>query len=1265
MNSTHRNRLRALLVGAALAAAIASIPASFGGGPQASRIVLSHGETRYVGPAERRSAVIARRGMKPAVADSARAALARYAPAFGLSDPASQLQQIRSTSRGSRGDVVRYRQLYRGLPVIGGELVLSLDGAGQVLSLSGEVDPKLALADLTPRITGAQAQEIAALATAKYRHVAKSALVADKPELSIFVPRLIGPRAVSPAQLVWRTSVGSRGPVATREFVLVSARTGGLVLHFDQVETARNRNTYTASGGETTPGLLLCDETQPLCTSGANPDADTAHRYAGDMYDFYFARFGRDSFDDLGATLVSTVDYAPPNYCPNAAWIGTQMVYCAGAPAADDVVGHELTHAVTENTSGLFYYYQSGAINESLSDVFGEFMDLSNTSGTDTPEVRWKLGEDFTGVGVIRDMANPAEFGNPDRMGSPDYWTSPDDGGGVHSNSGVNNKAATLIVDGGSFNGYTIAGIGIDKAALIYYRVETQHLTSGSDYADLYLALNEACKNLIGTNGIVANDCQQVANATAAVEMNKEPTLDAGTDVAACGVNEVPVDAYFDGFEGPADPSRWVNTPIVGSSGLWFIVQGFAAQGTQSYYAPGSSQASDHALTMVSSVVVPPNAFLHFRHAFDQESDGSSNYDGGIVEFSTDDGVTWSDASARYSGGQNYNGTIDASTSNPLGGHSAFVGASHGYVSTRYDLGALAGSNLRVRFRNSSDFSLTTGLSWLVDDVRIYTCATDTSANTPPAAAGGVDQLVAPRDVVTLDGSGSSDADGFIATSSWTQLSGTAVNATSVGRSLTFAAPSTPTQDVLVFRLTVTDNRGVTATDDVSVTVVNAQPQAAAGSDQSSKPRTLVSLHGAATDTNGTIASYRWTQTSGPTALLGKVFTTPVFVSSAQSVSVGTGPIAVGTAVMQLNFPPAELTSAGGTVTLNSNSFYTVCTTVTAGSCGWVSSTQLGITGSVTAPASTGGAMTWTLQGVQLSDGTPVQGSFKFDPGTLTLSAISIIAVTETSKDVSFSAPSVPTTADLVFHLAVTDNDGGTGSDDVTVQVTNAQPTADAGADQSLHPRVAATLSGGGADPDGSIVAYAWTQTAGPAVTITNASSASASIVTPSVAASTTLTFQLTTTDNDGGTASDTMNVAVTNSVPTVSAGNDMTVNAGAMVSLAATATDSDGSIGSYNWTQSAGSPVTLTGNTTSTAQFRAPSLGTQSTYSFQVSVTDTDGASATDTVTVTVRASSAGSSSGGGGGGGGGAFDALTLGALLTPLAIAWTRRRRRFARP
>ena len=100
------------------------------------------------------------------------------------------------------------------------------------------------------------------------------------------------------------------------------------------------------------------------------------------------------------------------------------MYYGTGFTSGDDVVGHELAHGVTEFTSNLFYYYQSGAINESLSDVFGELVDLTNGRGTDTPAVRWQLGEDLPAIGVIRDMENPRPPAapDPDRMTSPDYF---------------------------------------------------------------------------------------------------------------------------------------------------------------------------------------------------------------------------------------------------------------------------------------------------------------------------------------------------------------------------------------------------------------------------------------------------------------------------------------------------------------------------------------------------------------------------------------------------------------------------------------------------------------------------------------------------------------------------------------------------------------------------------------------------------------------------------------------------------------------------
>ncbi|HEU4744871.1 MAG TPA: M4 family metallopeptidase, partial [Anaerolineales bacterium] len=202
---------------------------------------------------------------------------------------------------------------------------------------------------------------------------------------------------------------------------------------------------------------------------------------------------------------------------------GSQVVY-GDNMAADDVVAHEITHGVTEYTSNLIYYGQSGAINESFSDVWGEFIDQTNGSGTDSPSLKWLIGED-TALGVIRSMSNPPAYGDPDKMSSPYYYTGSDDNGGVHINSGVNNKAAYLMVEGGTFNGRTILAIGMDKTAAVYYEAQVNHLTMGANYNDLYYALLQACQNLTGVDGITENDCEQVRLAAEAVEMFSDITI--------------------------------------------------------------------------------------------------------------------------------------------------------------------------------------------------------------------------------------------------------------------------------------------------------------------------------------------------------------------------------------------------------------------------------------------------------------------------------------------------------------------------------------------------------------------------------------------------------------------------------------------------------------------------------------------------------------------------------------------------------------------
>ena len=183
----------------------------------------------------------------------------------------------------------------------------------------------------------------------------------------------------------------------------------------------------------------------------------------GEFYDFFFNRFGRDSYDGAGGALISTVRYCGGSCAnSNAYWNGFQTVYWPGM-AVDDVIGHEFAHALTEHTSNLLYYHQSGAINEALSDVFGELIDLTNGSAADTPATRWLMGETSV-LGAIRDMEDPTlgndpVYSQPDRMRSSLYWAQESDNYGVHVNSGIANKAAFRMVDGGAYHGQTVSGM--------------------------------------------------------------------------------------------------------------------------------------------------------------------------------------------------------------------------------------------------------------------------------------------------------------------------------------------------------------------------------------------------------------------------------------------------------------------------------------------------------------------------------------------------------------------------------------------------------------------------------------------------------------------------------------------------------------------------------------------------------------------------------------------------------------------------------------
>ena len=655
---------------------------------------------------------------------AARQFLNQYGSLFGLG-ASDSLTAMRNVRRDTGRTYLRFQQEYQGVPVFGAELIVQLDAAQAVEAVIGEALPNLALS-VTPAVTANAAVQTALAETARVHGVDAATLQAGAASLWIYQPSLTEPQGGF-TRLVWRVEVTplALGPI--RELVLVDAQRGSVALQFNQTDTALSRNTYTAGNSTSLPGTLQCNTADTTCAgAGSDTHAVAAHKYAGDTYNFYSSRFGRDSINGAGMTLISTVHF-DSGYL-NAFWNGSQMVYgdAAGFPLGDDVVAHELTHGVTQYESNLFYYYQSGAINEALSDVFGELMDLTNGAGTDTAGVRWQMGEDVTGLGAIRDMEDPPVFSDPDKVTSIYYKSNSGDvtnpafdNGGVHTNSGVLNKAAYLLVDGGSFNGYTVSSLGITKVARIAYYAATNLLTSGSDYLDLYNALYSACNTLIGTDGIAAPDCTEVRDATDATEMNLQPVPNFNPEAPLCpGAESVVTTLFSDSLE--VNSANWTFSALTGSN-RWSRSTGYAHTGTYALLADDNPAATtDSVAAMNTSYLLPTGAYLHFAHAFGFNSAGP---DGGIVEYSIDGGAHWTNAGG-YMFANGYNGVINAG---PLAGNAGFIGDSHGYMSTRLLLAPLAGQSVRFRFRMSNNSS---GLDvgWAVDDVQLYTC---TNANPP------------------------------------------------------------------------------------------------------------------------------------------------------------------------------------------------------------------------------------------------------------------------------------------------------------------------------------------------------------------------------------------------------------------------------------------------------------------------------------------------------------------------------------------------------
>lgn len=459
-----------------------------------------------------------------------------YPELFGF-DRGGYATEVAGARTLAGADVVGLRVTYRGVEVEGGLLIFVVRD-GRIRHIASSLPPPAEL-EVTPTIAEADAlAALAALYTESPSAAPATLVIADLGAM--------GGGESSGAALAWRVEV--EAPV--EETAFVSATDGAVLMQVPTSVSALERRVVDAAGADTVAaalmGAVLATEATGVTAPMTDADAHAIYGHLETAYDYWQGRLGWDSYDGFGGRLDAAVRYSEARGA-NAFWNerGHALLFTPGM-TTEDIVGHELTHAV-ESRAGFGsprYSYRSGALNESLADTFAAF--LQSGAG------RWTIGEGSP-IGVLRDMSNPPAHGMPAHpahlddflrtegvacspgVPCPDGYfcrrttctcvSSDCDFGHVHANSGIINHAMWLAADGGRHvsRPTSVDGVGVPKLERVLF--EAMSLLSPSTRFDAWRDdVLLACRALIddgvsvpGAGAIDHRDCGRIVNAFAAV----------------------------------------------------------------------------------------------------------------------------------------------------------------------------------------------------------------------------------------------------------------------------------------------------------------------------------------------------------------------------------------------------------------------------------------------------------------------------------------------------------------------------------------------------------------------------------------------------------------------------------------------------------------------------------------------------------------------------------------------------------------------------